>query len=226
MAALISDVRSPFVAGPATRPPDAARYQSDLGDTAYESYSGNGINAYGRQGTFDILTDGEDDQGLRVTIERGTNRIADETNGFVVTVTEGAALDVTMVSADGTVDIVLAAATTMAQLKAAVDAYSGLDSDYFGGETGTGATAAQDVPPVSTATRDRAAIVRVWADNDLLIFVGASAPANDNGSELLRGGEPSYRQIPPGQLCWLKRRGNNDVPGSVAIWRAPHEVEL
>ena len=219
---------SPYVIGDFERPADVTYYKSDLGDAGYESYASQGIEAFGRQAGFDILADGSASAGLRVTIERGTNRRAEESNGYAVSVTEGAALSVTLTDTAGAeaVAIVLAAATTMAQLKAAVDAVAGLASEYFGGETGTGGTAAQDVDDSAGASYDRWAAVQVSTNGAYFRYLGESAPADDSGSVIARGDVEAIGRfmLPPGQQVWLKRTGTGDVPGSLQIWKARHEA--
>lgn len=332
----LQDVPSPFIAGVATRPHDACHQQADLFDSDYESYASEGIQAFGRQASFDvgthlaavqasfdILTSGRTDRGMRVTIEpanavgansngykvsvtvgaalsvdvdgsaktvtivvaatttmsqlsseldstaqvstaffggeggngtigaqdvadsaggsdagvtkdrglrvtiqRGASRKGPESNGYAISVTVGNALAVTLTDTAGSegVAIVLAAATTMAQLKTAVDAVAGLNSAYFGGETGTGATDEQDVADSAGGTPDRWSIVEISPSGGGFVFIGESAPANDDSAILLWSTRVDFFAVPPGHEVWLKREGSTDRRGSIRIWRAPHRA--
>ena len=212
------------IAHPYLRPADAIRQQSDLGDQAYESYSGNGIQAYGRQATFDILNLSQDGRGLRVKILR-SHAAAEASNGYSVSVTVGNSLAVSVTASNKAITIGLLAATTMAQLKTRVDANSNLSSVYFGGETGTGPTDAQEVADTDSGVEDQWAAVRYVVTGDVFISIGTAAPSNDNVARIMRSNTLNNFRIPPGQLAWIKRVGGADVRGSVEIWR-PAGTEL
>ena len=205
------------------KPPDQTLYAADLFDGSWEQKN---IHAYGMQGHFDVFADGEDDQGLRITIERGTHRIADETNGFEVTFVDGAA-DANLTSAMRTLVLTGEDGTTLlSALKTAVDAISGLDSDYFGGETGTNAVA---MPPgvagvVSGGTPDEHAWVVVTNAHNTtdagLMQIGTSTPTNTNQATAVPTRSNGVgRLMLPGERLYTIRGGTNDQRGSVEMWR-------
>ena len=201
---------------PQAVPPDLVLYGASIFGTSYSNPTG--FNNYGNQATFDILSDGETDQGLRVTIARA-QLSAINSNGVSISVTVGNSRSATLSAANKTVTIVLTASTTLGQIKSTIDAATGLSSVYFGGGASGNATDAQEVADTSNATADSALVVECRTDQEGLLFAGTAAPANDNGSQFFRGVYPLLTVVPAGQLPWITAVGNTARKGSVRAWK-------
>ena len=197
------------------RAADAVLYEDGLFDTDWELKP---IDARGAQATFDILATGQTDQGLRITLGRGTGRIAEDSNGYLVEFASGA-VDAALDDSARTITLTIQASTTLAGLKTELDAVTGLTSAYFGGETGTNdptATAGRTVG----GTRDLVGWLRIFVPsaNEGLLKFGTAVPTTEPGSRLVsRVGWEGV--LPRSQRIYTKRGGSNDVPASIEIWR-------
>ena len=206
--------QSPFAHGTFTRPAHPVR-----GDIALtNSWAAVAdFNAYGAQAHFDIQTENHASRGLRVTIARSFKKNL-ESNGYSVSVTVGNSLAVSITATNTAVTIVLAAATTMAQLKTAVDNNAHLSSAYYGGETGTGPTDAQEVADSAGAYQDRWSAVRIRKQVDTWIQTGTAAPTDNTGAIFGRNTIPTDIMMPPGHQLYLRTRSGTSL-ASAEMWR-------
>ncbi len=213
-----------------TDAPFATAYFGPSGDPE----DGTGIVAdggylFGDQATFDVLAAGVrrgPGAGLRVTLAR-SYRKGVAGNGVVARVASGAALAVTAGASGVEIDVL--ATSTMALLKAAVDADASLSSAYFGGEEGTSLVPVGQVAQahggdwadVTTggATADRPYTCELRMSNAAWVAVSPTQPADDAKSEYQTSNTgPWVRAVAPGNLVWVKRIGNADRAGSLAVW--------
>ena len=179
----------------------------------------NTVSAGGVDATAD------DSQGLEITIARA-GLAADASNGVEATVEHGSASAVTFDAAGKDMEVDVLAGALLSAIKTLVDAETHLSSEYFGGETGTSEpglgvfTSARGVEDQWMAVRIYAA--RASTNPGLHVFVGASAPANDNGSVYWTDeAGPFMAMVPPSQRIWFKRIGSSNVRGSIELWRGP-----
>ena len=219
MAAYLETLRSPYVAGDFLRPADDGGYDNALFGDDYVSPTG--ANAYGRQSSFDILTDGSPSRGLRVTLTRDSGRQGDESNGYAVTIAVGSSRIANVSDSNKTVGIRLTASTTMAQIKVTIDASADLSSEYFGGEAGAGATDAQEVADTSNGVADQWSFIIASPNGGALLFIGLAAPSSDAPAKFLRADQLHHHAMPPGHSAFFKRIGTSNVRGGWQIWRGP-----
>ena len=201
-----------------SRTPDDAIFQTALFDDGWEVKP---IDARGAQATFDVPTAGQDDRGLRIALGRGEGRNGAQGNGYGVEI-EAGAVDASLSDADRLLTLTIAAGTTLAQLKAVVDALAALSSVYFGGEAGAGAPTANP-GEFAAGTPDLDAWVEfsISASNVALFRFGAAAPANNNAPGVEDVGRAGHRGrfLRAGERIYTNRGTGNDVAGSIAIWR-------
>ena len=216
MAVPAESINGPFVRGTFTKPPDYKRGTLSS-STTWAAISS--ARAYGRQARFDILSDGETDQGLRVSLLRAA-AAAEVSNGYAVTLTLGSARSVTVTNTTKTIAIVVTASTTMAQLKTAIDANSNLGSAYFGGGGGTDATDAQEVADSAGGIEDQWAFVRIRCQGDLWIAMRTAVPTNLNNASMCKAEYPNDFMLPPGDQVYLRSR-TGTVLSSIELWRGP-----
>lgn len=206
---------------PSTLPKaDVIVYDADLAGTSYGAPAG--ANGFGAQATFDIMGDGQDDQGLRVTIARGAGREAIASDGYAVSFVVGAA-GVTVNHAARTIVVAMPDDSALSLFKSTIDGDAALSSAYFGGETGSSTVAdasSLEARESGGGTPDVACYFRLMLDGDGHLYVGAAAPANDSGSRFVPGNVPVDGMIPPGEQAWLSAVGATAVDGSIEVW--PH----
>ena len=190
-------------------PQPATVIRTQATTTSYVVMSG-GVNAYGRQATFDIFTRDQTDRGLRVTIERGTGRNGADANGYAVTLIDGSNTSAVLNDTARTVALTVTGLTTgFNTLKAQIDGVSGLSSVYFGG-----AVASERPELGSTVSANgedgspRKARFRV-NDGAVFLFFGSAAPANDAGSALVVGRAPPWQgYLPADAQVYIKHIGS------------------
>lgn len=200
--------------------PETNNYRADLGDNNYESHDDDGMNGWGIQAHVDLPARGDPSQGLRVTVTRGS-LAAEESNGVAVNITrdDSEALAVAYDATAKTLTGNVMDATTLANLKTQIDGITGtpLTTEYYGGETGTSMAEAYDLE-TSGGFHDFPCWLLFLMSNDVLVAVvpGTAAPSNDDESRLVRNtGLGRWVFVPAGHRCFVRRRGSNDVPGSV-----------
>ena len=184
----------------------------------------NGIDGRGVQPTFDLLADGEDDQGLRITTARG--QIATTAgNGIRVVLDTGAgATAAAYDTPTRTLTIsTVSLATALSLVKARVDALAQFGSAYFGGENGTNA-ADHTGGEFAGATDDRIVRLRVTAaaeghnSDGTYMFFGNAVPANDGASRLVTQGETWKGHMPRGLRPYVKRAGTASITTVFERW--------
>ena len=208
-------INNPLVFGAFTRPADAVVESSAT--TTWEA-AGTGINAYGRQASFDFLSDGAAVRGLRISILRSANA-AEASNGYVITVTQANARSVTVDDSAKTVAIVLTGATTLGQLKTAIDADTSLTSVYFGGGAAGNATSTQDIADSAGGIEDQWAAALIMGQSDLYIQTGTAAPTAITSAIVVRI-SGRHILIPPGETLYRRSR-TGTARTSVEVWRGP-----
>ena len=179
-----------------------------------------GIDAFGRQATFDIRNRNDNTMGLRVTIARSlAGAAAENSNGFAIDITHanGDALDITFTPVDRTITGNVRNATALSAVKSLIDAETGLSSEYYGGETGTGRPAATHVLSAG-GQYDRPFLLEIRANGNGYVYIGSAAPTVDTASEFVRNSCPLNRVVPPGERPYLKRMGGTNVAASASLW--------
>ena len=166
------------------------------------------INAYGRQATFNVLADGQTDQGLRVTIGRGTGRTGDQSNDFAVAVERGSSSAVSVGVPNKVVEIDVAAGALLSALKVVIDAETELSSTYFGGETGTNEVQLRE--SLSYGGDDdapRKARFKI-SEGSGYVFFGDAAATDNLASVLLIGRAGAWTgHIPSGAKVYIRHDG-------------------
>ena len=197
------------------RESDDVIYNASLFDDAWTLRD---IGAFGTQATFDVLTQGNANRGLRISTERATYP-TDQLNGLRVIVRTESPSAATLDVDAGTLIIDVAGESTgLNTVKARVDAVAGLTSAYFGGENGAGRPTRGE-GQFSGGTPDRWAWISAHtADNNPgLLRFGAAVPTDDTGSRVVgRSGWGGL--VPPGQSVYARRGSSNDVRGSIEVW--------
>ena len=184
----------------------------------------NGVDGRGVQATFELLADGEDDQGLRITTPRA--QIATTAgNGIRVVLETGAGASAAAYDAPTrTLTIsTVSLATVLSLIKARVDALAQFSSAYYGGENGTSA-ADHAGGEFAGGTDDRIIRLRVTAaaeghnSDGTYMFFGAAAPANDGASRLVTQGESWKGHMPRGLRPYVKRAGTASITTVFERW--------
>ena len=198
-----------------TRPADAVVYNAILFGAAWTLRD---TGAAGPQSSYDLLTQGQTDRGLRISSERATYP-TDQLNGVLVIVRTESPTAATLDLAAETLTIDVAGVTTgLNTVKARVDAVAGLTSAYFGGETGSGRPTRGE-GRFSGGEPDRRAWLSIHtADNNPgLIKFGTAVPTDAVGSRVVgRSGWSGL--VPPAQNVYAMRGSSNDVRGSIEVW--------
>ena len=200
----------------------------------------NGItSAYfgGEAGAGNAVTDGGEfaggtvdaanrNAGLLVTLGRATGRLAGGGNGYAVTVAAAAATAVTVDDGDRTIEIDVAAADDLSDVKTAVDADAALTSAYFGGENGASFGWLENTESANGTDDDYAWVeVTTSSANPGLLKFGTEVPDNaDDGTSMVVTRTTRGRLLLPGQSVYTKRGRANDMAGSVELWRIPKVV--
>ena len=120
--------------------PERRFYQGDLGDSAYEYHAAAGMHGYGLQAFIDLPARDDATKGLRVTTTRGSlEGLASDGVQVSITRINASVLSVVYSAANKTLTGNVQDASTLSQVKTAIDAITGdpLTTSYYGGETGT-----------------------------------------------------------------------------------------
>ena len=200
-----------------TRAPDKILYEADLFDQSWEAKA---INAFGDQPTFDLLADGHDDRGLRITLLRGDGRNGANGNGYTVDTTEGSLASGSIDDAARVVEIGIPLGSILSAVKLEVDGANYLSGVYFGGENGS-STSGRNEGAFAGGTPDLPAWYEVHPEATTAAYIatGTSAPT-DATAELASRFLPHGRFLPAGHRIWTHRSGSNDLRGSIALWIA------
>ena len=78
------------------------------------------------------------------------------------------------------------------------------------------------------AAKDNFLYVMVFSNQDLFVFFGPTAPANNNGSLRLEPNHAGFHvwSLRPGHQLWCRRAGNNNAQVSVCMWDPARMEEL
>jgi len=180
------------------------------------------VNGFGDQAFFDYYADGDETKGVRVTIARGTLKgVAG--NGIPVLIDEGAALALAWDDAMGLTGDV-AAASTLAQFKAAVDALANtpLTTAYFGTNNGAETVAGAAEQSFARGTFDRVIFVeaRTGDREEAHVHVGNAEPAQAAAEwTVISGGGGHWRRaLPAGGEVWVQRKTKAQICVTVEWW--------
>ena len=197
---------------------------TNLGAAAYANPTG--ANSHGNQAIFDIPTDGEDDEGLRITIGRAL-LVGDAGNAVEVDISVDVSLNApTAAYAAGVLTIVYdAAPRTFDDLKTVIDALANISSDYYG--NAGAASEATDFAGgrFNAGTPDPEAIVRVGTVHDIRIVVAAAQPAvGSSAARIVPEKTAATFRIPPGMQVWFRSNAGANRVFSVEIWKTGLEA--
>ena len=210
-------------------PADVSRYDSAMAGATWRYEVGcDGLG----QASFRVLATGAgvgDVGGLEVYLDLGRARGAD-TNGWTVTLVQGAANGVVVTPAAKTIAITHTANATLANVKTAVDVAAHLlESRYYGGQqAGASIAGALDLLDADGKTInghepvDGLIEVQMDADCEVVILNADNPPLNAGNfldSELTIVPRPWTRLLPAGHRCFVIRGGGANIDGSMAYWK-------